>query len=209
MIWRVFTSGEFGRAVAMKLARRYPEAERIVLSAEQDRLAAGALHPGCNLFALDRIDEDLFAAVDEAAHEQRTMWLPVTIHGHRLQVGPLVIPGQGACWHCWRRRREQHRSMGEETSAKRVPGWSQQTYMACAASLASARSVETMARHARGDAVAGSVWTMNCLTTVVEQSTVAGVHACPRCGLGRSLPELSSRALQRACAEIWGRQEPV
>jgi bacteriocin biosynthesis cyclodehydratase domain-containing protein len=71
-----------------------------------DRAAASDLVRG-NDFVLTVVDRRLSAVrhwVNAAGLEAGVPTLHVDIRGHRADIGPLVLPGQGPCHMCWRMR---------------------------------------------------------------------------------------------------------
>ncbi|HXL89356.1 MAG TPA: TOMM precursor leader peptide-binding protein [Streptosporangiaceae bacterium] len=96
--------GSFGREVAGRI-QSFASGTTILPSREQClRPRPGSLI----IVAMYHEDEALCDAVDEAAYETRTPWLPVFMDHPFLQAGPLIGPGRPGCYRCFRARRAQH-----------------------------------------------------------------------------------------------------
>jgi len=126
---------------------------------------------------------------DELAFRHQRPWLPVVMDHPHVRVGPMVVPGQGACFGCFTARCDQHDSQPDITAAlhagfDREPGLGPRGYLDHHARLAAA-----LAQMALGDlsddwlaAAAGQVLTFNVYRSTVRRHPVIARSGCPRCG---------------------------
>ncbi|SDR04535.1 TOMM precursor leader peptide-binding protein [Thermostaphylospora chromogena] len=96
--------GPFGEHVVGVLTARLPRA-RIV---REDGLADAFATANAVVIALWRPADAFCARADAMAHENGTPWLPIVLRHPHVLVGPLVRPGVGPCFDCYRRRLAQH-----------------------------------------------------------------------------------------------------
>lgn len=144
----------------------------------------------------------LAARLDEVAFAWGVPWLPVVCEHPELRVGPLVVPGRGPCYGCFRRRLAQHRPSERLTAelhrlydgdAAAGP----RGHMPFHALLAAAS-----ARAALDAGEPGRVVQHNLVTRKSAAGRTVGVHGCERCG-GR-VPERvrGHERLQRDIAHV-------
>lgn len=124
-----------------------------------------------------------FELIDELCFEVRRPWSLAEIHAQRLTCGPLVRPGDGACYHCYRRRwLSHHKAPERELVLEKAyaheptlgpPGFIGPLVEIAAQALAADASA--------GAAAAGRLRFVDVLSGAVLESGVIGVHACPRC----------------------------
>jgi bacteriocin biosynthesis cyclodehydratase domain-containing protein len=132
------------------------------------------------------------AACEEAdalAFRYRRPWLPVVMDHPHVRVGPLVVPGQGACFACFTARYDQHDSQHDITAALRAgfdrePDLGTRGYLDHHARLAAALAQLTL-----GDlsddclaTAAGQVLTFNVHRGAIRRHPVIARSGCPRCG---------------------------
>jgi bacteriocin biosynthesis cyclodehydratase domain-containing protein len=191
--------GPFGERVAELLARQYPAA---VTSDAAGLEGAFATAPGAVVVALWRPSPVLCEQADRLAFQNQVPWLAVTMEHPVIRIGPLVVPGAGPCFDCYRRRRIQHDTQGAATSAlyaayERDPSIGPAGYLPHHARLAAATAAQLLARtgllppgpDARSaehrppaDPPVGQVVTLRLLRRGVSMSRVIGCHDCDRCG---------------------------
>ncbi|MBB5061067.1 bacteriocin biosynthesis cyclodehydratase domain-containing protein [Granulicella aggregans] len=156
---------------------------------------------------------ELCTLFDDLAHRQAKPLLTLLIEENCLRLGPLVMPRSGPCWQCAYRRQQQHTQVASDrglSNASASMAAAQPTALDMQEKifqpillLAAARIAHLLRTIDNGCAVAGSVWQMNLLTLQVQQSTVVGIHGCPKCGLQRSLNLLSTGELQQTIKNLW------
>lgn len=66
---------------------------------------------------LDRPAPDLLDEVNRVVHDRETAWLLARTCGYDGVVGPLVVPGESACYECFRRRRDANLPAADEYAA--------------------------------------------------------------------------------------------
>lgn len=139
--------------------------------------------------------------LNERSHVTGRPFVPVIVDNTALQLGPVVLPKQGACWECWVRRSNQHSPLPAareelfkyyDTHAQAGPAG----YLEPLAMIAAARTAAIVEAIDSGSARGGYIWQMDMITRVVTTSTAVGVHGCNQCGLGRSVDERTFAAMR-------------
>lgn len=83
--------------------------------AEEKAIDDGSLQgAACVLVGLDGPRPDLLDAVNSAALREHWNWLPGRIEAGAGLIGPLVVPGQSACYRCFLCRREANLATAPE-----------------------------------------------------------------------------------------------
>jgi bacteriocin biosynthesis cyclodehydratase domain-containing protein len=202
---QIVTYGPFGRAVGVHLATLRPSLETVSLTLGCE-VEAGKVD--VRLLAAWRPEVDACLRMDAASHRDGRVFLPLVVDDSMLVVGPLVIPGRSACWHCYHRRMRQHAIWPAHRAAlaahyEQHPETGPRGYLEAFAMLGAARLAQMLAAIETGDARGGEVWELDLLTRETAVSTVVGIDACPRCGLGRDPADRSTRELRRALEYLW------
>ncbi|MGY0232125.1 TOMM precursor leader peptide-binding protein [Longispora urticae] len=182
----VLAAGDFGAAVASRLAERYPGSE-VVDTTGRAHLADW---PALDVLVLAAgYDEPpLVEMVERAAFAWRRPWFPVLLEHAQLRCGPVVVPGVTACHVCFRRRRRQHAKSPElwaDTPApvlpgtrERVTGWAPY-HVELGVGLA-VRAVADAVEPTL-EAPGGWVRTVGLVDGGVRRAGVVAVDACGRC----------------------------
>ncbi|GIE76454.1 hypothetical protein Aph02nite_24040 [Actinoplanes philippinensis] len=146
---------------------------------------------------------------DDVAFRTGRPWLPVVLDHPVLEIGPLVVPGEGACHGCYRRRIAQHDTARTiraavdrhyDTDPQAGPaGYLTATALFAAASVA---EIVDRFRAAPGDE-AGRVRQIDVPTQQLRSGRVVGVHGCPRCGSGRDETTRSYDRLPALLQGVW------
>jgi len=201
----ILTAGHFGRAVGQHLAAHHGArcADLAQACAQLPALLDGEDFVGV---ALWRPYPQLCREVDQACFARGVRWSMVESQGETLTCGPLVVPGQGACHHCYQRRTASFLRAPEREQALRahfdaqpecgVPGYPQALVMIGAAALL---------EDAAAGAPAARVRSVDVLTSSVRESEVIGIHRCPRCrprDAGFDPTSRAAGALQPALEEL-------
>lgn len=178
----ILHEGRFGAAVAQALGSlRAVRSEPLVAS--RPRLEELVGEADFVAVALWRRHDEECEQIDAIAARRGVRWsLAVPIES-TLSFGPLVVPGHGACWRCYRRRALTHHRAAERELAlaeayRRSPelgphGFTPpMVWMAAGALLADA---------AAPPGAAGRLRRINVLTGMFIDTVVVGVHRCDRC----------------------------
>lgn len=185
----VIAVGDFGLAVAARLRDAIDDIT--VQEVHGDRpIPMTWPVAGTYVLAASRELPALAGVLDDCAFRWRVPWLPV-VHEHpHLRVGPLVVPGRGPCYHCFRGRMAQHASAPELTEALERhlcaddpgPGG----FLPAHATFAAGAAQATLAALRDGDGDdAGRVSWLNVVTARPGSASVTSVHGCVRCGRRR------------------------
>jgi bacteriocin biosynthesis cyclodehydratase domain-containing protein len=177
--------GDFGDHVAALLCdnARWPQAmaDSVADAFEKDSRAFIA--------AMWRPCPAVCEEADALAFRHQRPWLPVVMDHPHVRVGPVVVPGQGACFACFTARYDQHDSQRDITAALRAgfdrePDFGPRGYLDHHARLAAA-----LAQIALGDlsedwlaSAAAQVLTFNVYRNAIRRHTVIARSGCPRCG---------------------------
>jgi bacteriocin biosynthesis cyclodehydratase domain-containing protein len=160
-------------------------------AARQRLKAVFAGSPGPVAVGLWRPSPTLCEAADELAFGHRRTWLPIIMDHPHLRVGPLVVPGQGACFSCFAARQAQHDA--ERTASAAVlkaydldGQLGPRGYLSHHARLAAALAHVMLGRLGEVPAsVAGQVVSVNVLRSGFRAHRVASRPGCARCGCSR------------------------
>ncbi|MGE3508716.1 MAG: TOMM precursor leader peptide-binding protein [Vicinamibacterales bacterium] len=192
----VVAVGPFGEAVAEALADGRRTAR--VTPVHPSRIDAAAWpHAAVHVLASGYPCHQLCRDLETLCYQRSSALVPVTLDAPHLIVGPVVVPGTGSCFSCYRRRLLQHaarppvtRALLDHYDAEPLRG--PVGHLSVLADLAAARVEQLFAdgqMHADAlagcHAAAGQVWRIDYLTRDTALSRVIGVHGCPRCGLRR------------------------
>lgn len=187
----IISEGELGVSVGSELDRRWTHRGHAVRSrvisdpTEIPDLSDADLAVLCAW----RDDIALADVVETRAYEAGCAWLPVVMSHPYLRCGPLVRPGDTACYSCFRRRLEQHEVAGWKHRALQDAYMSSRDagvrghlegHVVLAASLVDllARAFLDGQPEAQPNAVVWShLWWQETIS-----DRVVGVHGCPRCG---------------------------
>jgi bacteriocin biosynthesis cyclodehydratase domain-containing protein len=145
--------------------------------------AADGEQPSVLVIVADHLPDDVAEEADEAAHHSGVSWLAVEAEHQRVVVGPLVVPGKGACHRCFRRRRVQHDAQWPVTEALRAAQTRQESVRPQGFLPHHLRIVAGVAAvMMRSDSEPGTVVTVPLNRSAMTKDLVVGCHGCPRCG---------------------------
>jgi bacteriocin biosynthesis cyclodehydratase domain-containing protein len=146
---------------------------------------------------------------DEESFRTGQPWLPVILDHPVLEIGPVVVPGSGACHGCYRGRLAQHDTTRAIRSAvddhyDRDPFSGPAGFLPATALFAAASAAEVVERLRESPASeAGRVRQIEVPTQQLRSGRVVGVHGCPRCGLGRDETTRSYERLPALLSGVW------
>ncbi|MCY8857610.1 TOMM precursor leader peptide-binding protein [Bacillus atrophaeus] len=207
----IMSSGAFGEEVAEQFSKRYqntavtalPEPMYLLPS---DRFPSARLH----IFASWKSSSYISKQLDQLFFKWREPWLPITMDHPYVRIGPLVIPGEGPCFHCFESRSLQHSPVPQyvrkmDDYYHRHPDAGPKGYLRSFAGW-SAVFASTIIKSIDKDAPssAGSIWQMNMLTRESFSSKTVGIHGCPRCGLKRPEENRSVAQLSESLQSLLG-----
>lgn len=212
--WRkpihVLSVGPFGRAVGAAFKELMPEAPGVIVTAlRDDETTFPALWPTASIHILAawRQVRALSRAFDEMCHAWRTPFIEAVMETPMLRVGPVVVPGSGACRGCYEKRTLQHASRPAQLEAlwqyyDANPGRGPQGYLTPFIEIAALRLAQFVDELEQNPAqAAGSVWELDVVSRLTRTGKVVGIHACPRCGLGRNE---ATRSFAEMLDELFG-----
>jgi bacteriocin biosynthesis cyclodehydratase domain-containing protein len=163
------------------------------------------------VLATQSFNTDTCDQIEDWANDLGAWFVPAGIEDDFLQVGPMIVYGNTACWRCGYRRQQQHDTR-EDTppipvglaTSEALPKWIYKPAANSAASrIATLLAATRCVAGSDNKRSAGTVWRMNLITTEVQESTVVGIHGCSRCGLRRNPETLSTEAILAECRELW------
>ena len=130
----------------------------------------------------------LCAKADELAFQVRRAWLPVIMDHPHVRVGPLVVPGSGACFGCFEARQVQHdlhRAVSAAVLAAHDRGsrLAPQGHLGHHARIAAALASVMLEQLAEDPGTAaGHVIASNVFGPGIRRHRVLPCPGCPRCG---------------------------
>ena len=203
----VLSVGPFGRAVGAAFKELEPSA--IVTPLRDDEQTFPAFWPTARIHILAawRPVRSLSRAFDEMCHVWRTPFIEAVIEAPHLRVGPVVVPGSGACRSCYEKRTLQHAARPAQLEAlwdyyDANPGRGPQGYLSPFVQIAALRLAQFVDELDEDAATtAGSVWELDVVSRQTKMGKVVGVHGCERCGLGR---DESTRSYAEMFEELFG-----
>lgn len=179
----LFTEGTFGTAVAGRLAATVSGVQVLPLVARGESFQAcisGASFVGVALWRqyADEIDR-----LDEACAREGISWSGVVLEGTKLRCGPIVKPGDGPCYACYRKRWLTHAAFPDREQALDAayatnPALGIRGYTPSSVRIAAAALLLDWEQF---DQAPGRVRWIDLLQCTVEESRVIRVHGCPRC----------------------------
>jgi len=196
--------GDFGAAVAARLAERYD-----IRTAAPPEIADSSRWPDArvHVVAAWRETPALFDLADRYAFITRRPWLPVALDATSLRVGPLVAGDAGPCYRCYLGRQFQHRRLrgnDRELFARydADPACGVAGFLTAHVSLAALATGLCLDAAAAGriDGERGRARRFALLSPQLSVSMVVPVDGCDRCGLRD--PDATWRDLARDLAGI-------
>ncbi len=192
----VFTAGAFGAAVGARMLAAAPAAPtplRVApLPHDLDTLRAqtGEANASAIGVAAWRPHVKACELIDDLCFAAGMPWSQVEVHGQRLTCGPVVQPGHGPCFHCYRKRWASHhpapeREMVIAHAYERDASLGPPGFVGPLVEIAAAALWEDLLAPVTQ---AGRLRVVDVLTGGVLETAVLGVHACPRCGLPAAGP---------------------
>lgn len=177
----ILTSGHFGEAVGARLAASH-DAVLANLHASAGRMESLLAGHDFVAVATWRAEPALCRELDDVCFAHGVRWSMVQIDGDVLTCGPLVEPGRGACHHCYQQRASAQTASLQWARALQAhydthPDAGPAGYPAVLVTIGAAALAED--KEAYG--AAARVRTIDILTSIVRESSVIGIHRCPRC----------------------------
>jgi bacteriocin biosynthesis cyclodehydratase domain-containing protein len=200
--------GEFGHAIATQMK---------TLLADVTVLAGAALGGGDALLrdtssiavlATWRPVPALSNLLDARSFRTGAPFISLTLQDSTMLLGPIVVPGSGACWRCWASR-ELQSSPSSKVMQQRTsyyadqPNEGPQGYLPSLALFGGAQLARALEAIQRLDAPAGEVVKTDLYTRQISTGRAVGFDNCDRCGLHRSLASRSYADLQAGLMSIW------
>lgn len=126
--------------------------------------------------------------LNNASYRNGIPFIPLIVNGRSMSVGPIVVPGQGACWECWIQRVKQHDPYAAMHSAIEDRYASDDDsgpagFLEPVAYLGAVFISQAVDRLDGGDRSGGCVLRVDMLSREVSHSRVVQVHGCQFCGL--------------------------
>jgi bacteriocin biosynthesis cyclodehydratase domain-containing protein len=206
----IIGAGPWGHEVADRLSCLTPEPLVTLLELDASPAELHLRPARSRVLAASRPVPALAVALDDSAHESQSPWLPVVLTHPHLQIGPVVVPGRGACFGCWQRRLRQHAPAPEVDAALQRyydEHATEQLYghLPPSVEIAAAMALRVVDRMASDPgAEAGWLRQINLVSRHMSKGRGVGVHGCVRCGLGRSEPGRSHERLSVAMGRALG-----
>ena len=184
----IIHEGTFGAAVAARLAKRFPGAVQATLDEADEAVYERA---DVVLVASWHRRQRTLDQIDALCHRAGIRWSAAVLEGMHLVVGPLVVPGSGACMACYWRRHLTHARTPQwelaladayEANPARGPAGFPPAAVGMAAAALAADAVAQVR-------LAGRVVRASLLGGELVETRVVPVHGCERCGIRRARPD--------------------
>ncbi|MFI1470979.1 TOMM precursor leader peptide-binding protein [Streptomyces wuyuanensis] len=197
----VLAVGEFGTAVADRLRREHHDVEISSYRNGSLEMSAGWPEAELRILASWRETPMLAEILDARSADWGSPWFPVVAEHPRLRIGPLVVPGAGACYRCFRKRRAQHErdaahiaTLHEHYDA--FPESGPGGFLPHHVDMATGIALDLLRRLEAGESerLAGTVRHWHLLEQHLSGGRVVGVHACDRCRPPQADPATSTWA---------------
>ena len=210
----IFAGGKYGNAVASVVKEL---ASHVVITQveEMEQIPIETMS-STQLYVLTswRPMSKLCHILEEISYTHKTPFIPAIMMGPLLQVGPVIIPGMGACYTCYEKRFFQHSPL--RSRYKDIyhyydthPTSGPQGYLHSFADLA-ATLIAQLTENLASDAatVAAHIWQWNTINLEGGHSIVTGIHGCPRCGLQRDETRRSYEEMHQHLATLFSWENP-
>jgi bacteriocin biosynthesis cyclodehydratase domain-containing protein len=207
-----FVAGNFGKAGGQYLKSFRNDIIETVVT--DDTIPLPEVWPASRALVLIgwRPAPNLCSLLEELSYKWERPFIPLFLDSTVMRLGPVVIPGHGACWNCWIQRSQQHADWPEAEAALldhygHSPASGPHGYLEPFAMMAAARLSEVIDQLTEPEKIGGHIWQLDMLTQHVTLSQIVGIHGCPRCGLHRSPEERTFAPLEKELAYLWA--DPV
>jgi bacteriocin biosynthesis cyclodehydratase domain-containing protein len=194
----------FGRAVAADLVTLRTDCITTIMT---ENIAVPA-RPRLRVIIASRPVPNVWNFLDEASHDSRCSFLPLTADGATLRLGPVVIPGQGSCWSCWTKRERQHDPWADRRDAlvqyyEAHPRDGPKGYLRPFTLMGAVRLSAAIDELDAGSALGGYFWQIDMITREIVTGRAVGVDDCARCGLRRPSATRSVAEMKDALRHLW------
>ena len=203
----VLAPDEFGRVVQVRLAESLDDVQIYPFETAGVLAEVGEAFD-CIVVAAEHLDLSACRMMDEIAWRKSKYLLTVSITGPFLRVGPMVVPGESACWNCYAAREQQHvRTGAPNGKPPEQNSRLSRRHLEPVAQIAASRVSYVTSTPADIYKNAGCIWDMDLASERIHLSRVIGSHDCPLCGLHRPIQSLSTAALLAECGDLWSPTE--
>lgn len=196
----VLTEGRFGQAVAERVATSAQVHTVLELRSAIGRLDELLANSSFVALALWRRYPSATDTVDRACARHGVPWSSATLDARSLVIGPVVVPGVGACHACYRKRWLTHLDYPEREQALDA-AYEADPDLGCKGFLPSSATIAAAGLELdRADLAAstGRIRMLDLVRGVFEETRVVRVHGCDRCGTPDSTGERFVRHLRTA-----------
>jgi bacteriocin biosynthesis cyclodehydratase domain-containing protein len=200
--------GAFGRAVLHFLKSFVPHIEGSdwadIHDLDQDSWPLSDLQVVCAWRPVPK----LCAFLDELSHRRSHPLVSVVLEPSVLCLGPVIVPGEGGCWHCWEARAQQHAQFAEERLAllqfyEKDRSAGPIGYLEPFALMGAVQIAHLISSREYLRQNAGFIWRINLYTREVSVGHLIGVHGCPRCGRRDAHSGPNYAEAQNALSFLW------
>ncbi|WDU79262.1 MULTISPECIES: TOMM precursor leader peptide-binding protein [Lysinibacillus] len=184
----ILACGTFGEATAKIIAEKVEDVE-ITTADQEGKFWVGSWpHADLHVVISWRPVPKLCEVLDEMCHAWKVPWFPIILDTPKLQIGPIVVPGEEGCYSCYRRRQIQHSKFGKfipsiEEFYSQNPSFGPIGYLEVHSQIAACLFIEFLNRIQKNIyKEAGKVFEYNLITSGIDKGKVVGFHGCKRCG---------------------------
>lgn len=204
----VLSAGPFGRAVARHLHSLRGDLAHTDVADNLVPLPSTWPAARIRVLVTWRPAAGLCELLNQFSYETQRSFIPVMQDLTAIRVGPIVMPGNGPCWHCWITRWRQHSGWVKERMAltqyySSHPQDGPRGYLEPLAAMAAIRLDEVIAAVDAETAVPGYIWQIDVLTGEINAGIVVGVHDCRWCGLSKPKETRAVAELRQELRDLW------
>lgn len=184
-MWQIFSIGKFGYAMWEFLNDSGIQSNHVDLNNENELVISSNLSGV--LFIANYQSVSLLRQLDVEVHKRNIPFIPVVLDSPFLVVGPVIIPGNEGCYHCYHERIMQHHPNAELTRSVQQYYNDQQIVGVQGYHPADIVLIGNLLKRIveRPEMYQGKFFRLNEVTREWNKSSVTGIHSCPRCGLQR------------------------
>lgn len=179
---KILYAGNFGQSIATQLSASNG-AQTMSLLNEKEEIAKFLSDATSVAVASWRSYPEVYDFIDQFCWDNKISWTLAELEGFHLNLGPLVVPTQSACFSCYAKRKACHheapdRKQAIEAAYDHQPDLGVSGFIQPLVSIACAHIEDDL----RPNSTNGGMFkTVDVLTSSVLESEVIGIHECPRC----------------------------
>jgi len=142
----------------------------------------GGVAPNVVIYAPEVFEEELARWLNGVSVRLRVPWLPYRQQGFSVEIGPLVIPGETACYVCYELRRKATGSAAMDSGREPLG-----SHVVLGADLVAIEAMKCLTDMVE-PVTRGRLWRLDLVRGSVDLHPVLRLPRCPACGVHRQRP---------------------